>query len=162
MQSFLALPCIAERSRVKVSRSCRETEVAIDSQPPGALPSKFVLSAPCNGFTTTAFCVPGQWIHIPVVATLDVASQVDLILLPLTSIPLVGFWKLLPTFGGCIATNASCSLSGDNNEVVEVCPSDWHCATSSWTFAAVSVVYFLLERLCVRWVDKLQTTVAAS
>lgn len=47
-------------------------------------------------------------------------SQVDLILLPLTSIPIVGFWKLLPTFGGCIATKAYCSLSGENNDVVEV------------------------------------------
>ncbi|CAM9109116.1 unnamed protein product [Sphacelaria rigidula] len=47
-------------------------------------------------------------------------SEVDLILLPLTTIPLVGFWKLLPTFGGCIATKAYCSLSGDNNEVVEL------------------------------------------
>lgn len=46
--------------------------------------------------------------------------QVDLIILPLTSIPLVGFWKLIPTFGGCIATKAKCSLRGDNNEVVEV------------------------------------------
>lgn len=47
--------------------------------------------------------------------------QVDLIILPLTSIPLVGFWKLIPTFGGCIATKAKCSLSGDHNQVVEVC-----------------------------------------
>lgn len=47
--------------------------------------------------------------------------QVDLIILPLTSVPLVGFWKLLPTFGGCIATKATCSLAGDNNEVIEVC-----------------------------------------
>lgn len=46
--------------------------------------------------------------------------QVDLIILPLTSLPLVGFWKLIPTFGGCIATKAKCSLKGDNNEVVEV------------------------------------------
>eukprot|EP00904_Undaria_pinnatifida_P004383 jgi/Undpi1/13946/HiC_scaffold_9.g03597.m1 len=47
-------------------------------------------------------------------------SEVDLIILPLTSIPLVGFWKLLPTFGGCIATRASCVLAGNNNEVVEL------------------------------------------
>lgn len=46
--------------------------------------------------------------------------QVDLIILPLTSVPLVGFWKLIPTFGGCIATKAKCSLAGDKNEVVEV------------------------------------------
>ncbi|CAM9789969.1 unnamed protein product, partial [Pylaiella littoralis] len=47
-------------------------------------------------------------------------SEVDLIILPLTSLPLVGFWKLLPTFGGCIATKAKCALTGDNNEVVEL------------------------------------------
>eukprot|EP00903_Cladosiphon_okamuranus_P007604 g7375.t1 len=47
-------------------------------------------------------------------------SEVDLIILPLTTIPLVGFWKLIPTFGGCIATKAKCSLKGDNNEVVEL------------------------------------------
>ncbi|CAM9907824.1 unnamed protein product [Hapterophycus canaliculatus] len=47
-------------------------------------------------------------------------SEVDLIILPLTSIPLVGFWKLLPTFGGCIATKAKCSLTGDNNQVVQL------------------------------------------
>lgn len=46
--------------------------------------------------------------------------QVDLIIFPLTSVPLVGFWKLLPTYGGCVATRASCTLTGDNNEVVEV------------------------------------------
>lgn len=54
--------------------------------------------------------------------------QVDLIILPLTSIPLVGFWKLLPTFGGCIATRASCVLAGNNNEVVEVC-AGWNGVT---------------------------------
>lgn len=49
----------------------------------------------------------------------------DLIILPLTSVPLVGFWKLLPTFGGCIATRANCVLTGNNNEVVEVCAAGW-------------------------------------
>ncbi|CAN0024573.1 unnamed protein product [Ascophyllum nodosum] len=47
-------------------------------------------------------------------------SEVDLILLPLTSLPVIGFWKLLPTFGGCISTRAHCSLKGDNNEIVEL------------------------------------------
>ncbi|CAM9239450.1 unnamed protein product [Ectocarpus sp. 12 AP-2014] len=47
-------------------------------------------------------------------------SEVDLIILPLTSVPLVGFWKLLPTFGGCIATKAKCSLAGDKNEVLQL------------------------------------------
>eukprot|EP00930_Biecheleria_cincta_P048999 TRINITY_DN34241_c0_g1_i1.p1 TRINITY_DN34241_c0_g1~~TRINITY_DN34241_c0_g1_i1.p1 ORF type:complete len:364 (-),score=57.12 TRINITY_DN34241_c0_g1_i1:45-1064(-) len=40
-------------------------------------------------------------------------SEFDSSLFSLTSIPLVGFWKLLPTFGGCFATTASVQLVGD-------------------------------------------------
>jgi hypothetical protein len=34
-------------------------------------------------------------------------SYFDTVLLPLTTIPLLGFWKLLPTFGGRIITIAT-------------------------------------------------------
>lgn len=40
-------------------------------------------------------------------------SEFDSSLLSLTSIPVIGFWKLLPTFGGCFATTASVELVGD-------------------------------------------------
>lgn len=40
-------------------------------------------------------------------------SEFDSSLFSLTSIPVVGFWKLLPTFGGCFATTASVQLVGD-------------------------------------------------
>jgi len=46
-------------------------------------------------------------------------SEFDSSLLSLTSIPLFGFWKLLPTFGGCFATTASVELVG-NQLVMEV------------------------------------------
>lgn len=60
--------------------------------------------------------------------------QVDLIILPLTSLPLVGFWKLIPTFGGCIATKAKCFLKGDKNEVVEVCAADARGTFKVWVW----------------------------
>lgn len=40
-------------------------------------------------------------------------SEFDSSLLSLTTIPVIGFWKLLPTFGGCFATTASVELVGD-------------------------------------------------
>mmetsp|Transcript_57137 Transcript_57137/g.101384 ORF Transcript_57137/g.101384 Transcript_57137/m.101384 type:complete len:313 (+) Transcript_57137:89-1027(+) len=40
-------------------------------------------------------------------------SEFDSSLFSLTSIPVFGFWKLLPTFGGCFATTASVQLIGD-------------------------------------------------
>lgn len=46
-------------------------------------------------------------------------SEFDSSLLSLTSIPVFGFWKLLPTFGGCFATTASVELVG-NQLVMEV------------------------------------------
>jgi len=40
-------------------------------------------------------------------------SEFDSSLLSLTAFPVIGFWKLLPTFGGCFATTASVELVGD-------------------------------------------------
>jgi len=40
-------------------------------------------------------------------------SEFDTSLLSLTSVPVIGFWKLLPTFGGCFATTASVDLVGN-------------------------------------------------
>jgi len=44
-------------------------------------------------------------------------SEVDTSLLSLTSVPVVGFWKLLPTFGGCFATTATVELADDRLEM---------------------------------------------
>ncbi|CAN0304719.1 unnamed protein product, partial [Discosporangium mesarthrocarpum] len=57
---------------------------------------------------------------MPSVINGSLVSEVDLIVLPLTSVPLVGFWKLLPTFGGCVATNAAVTLTGEANSVLEI------------------------------------------
>merc|ERR1712084_123257 len=46
-------------------------------------------------------------------------SEFDSSLLSLTALPVIGFWKLLPTFGGCFATTASVELVG-NQLVMEV------------------------------------------
>jgi len=40
-------------------------------------------------------------------------SEFDTSLLSLTTIPIVGFWKLLPTFGGCVVTASDVELQGD-------------------------------------------------
>ena len=40
-------------------------------------------------------------------------SEFDTNLLSLTALPLIGFWKLLPTFGGCVITASSARLEGD-------------------------------------------------
>lgn len=41
-------------------------------------------------------------------------SEFDTNLLSLTTIPVIGFWKLLPTFGGCVITASSVQLNGDS------------------------------------------------
>lgn len=41
-------------------------------------------------------------------------SEFDTNLLSLTTIPIIGFWKLLPTFGGCVITASSAELNGDS------------------------------------------------
>lgn len=40
-------------------------------------------------------------------------SEFDTSLLSLTTIPILGFWKLLPTFGGCVVTASDVKLQGD-------------------------------------------------
>jgi len=40
-------------------------------------------------------------------------SEFDTSLLSLTTIPILGFWKLLPTFGGSVITASSVELAGD-------------------------------------------------
>jgi len=40
-------------------------------------------------------------------------SEFDTNLLSLTVIPVLGFWKLLPTFGGCVITASTAALEGD-------------------------------------------------
>ena len=44
-------------------------------------------------------------------------SEFDTNLLSLTTIPVIGFWKLLPTFGGCVITASSAKLVGDSIEM---------------------------------------------
>jgi len=44
-------------------------------------------------------------------------SEFDTNLLSLTTIPVIGFWKLLPTFGGCVITASSAALEGDMIEM---------------------------------------------
>lgn len=44
-------------------------------------------------------------------------SEFDTNLLSLTVIPILGFWKLLPTFGGCVITASSAALNGDQIEM---------------------------------------------
>jgi len=40
-------------------------------------------------------------------------SEFDTNLLSLTALPLICFWKLLPTFGGCVITASTVALEGD-------------------------------------------------
>ena len=47
-------------------------------------------------------------------------SEFDTNLLSLTVIPLLGFWKLLPTFGGCVVTACSAQLGADGRLGMEV------------------------------------------
>jgi len=44
-------------------------------------------------------------------------SEFDTNLLSLTTLPIIGFWKLLPTFGGCVITASSAKLNGDRIEM---------------------------------------------
>ena len=44
-------------------------------------------------------------------------SEFDTNLLALTVIPVIGFWKLLPTFGGCVITASSAALVDDRIEM---------------------------------------------
>merc|ERR1719310_812823 len=44
-------------------------------------------------------------------------SEFDTNLLSPTTIPVIGFWKLLPTFGGCVITASSAALNGDKIEM---------------------------------------------
>merc|ERR1719382_1619757 len=44
-------------------------------------------------------------------------SEFDTSLLSLTTIPIIGFWKLLPTFGGCVVTASDVELRDDRLEM---------------------------------------------
>merc|ERR1719238_718956 len=44
-------------------------------------------------------------------------SEFDTNLLSLTTIPIIGFWKLLPTFGGCVITVSSAAYDAANGKI---------------------------------------------
>ena len=44
-------------------------------------------------------------------------SEFDTNLLALTVIPVLGFWKLLPTFGGCVITASKAQMDGESIEL---------------------------------------------
>lgn len=45
--------------------------------------------------------------------TKELVSEFDTNIFSLTTIPIIGFWKLLPTFGGCVVTVSSCELNSN-------------------------------------------------
>lgn len=47
-------------------------------------------------------------------------SEFDTNLLSLTVIPILGWWKLLPTFGGCVITESKCDMEDDGTMNLEV------------------------------------------
>jgi hypothetical protein len=46
------------------------------------------------------------------------SSEFDTSIFSLTAIPVLGFWKLLPTFGGCVITVSSAKMT--ENHVIEM------------------------------------------
>ena len=40
-------------------------------------------------------------------------SEFDTQIFSLTAIPIIGFWKLLPTFGGCVVTASKMNMNGN-------------------------------------------------
>lgn len=44
-------------------------------------------------------------------------SEFDTSIFSLTVIPIIGFWKLLPTFGGCVVTASTCNLEENNGKL---------------------------------------------
>ena len=47
-------------------------------------------------------------------------SEFDTSIFSLTAIPILGFWKLLPTFGGCVITASSAKMTEDHVIEMEV------------------------------------------
>lgn len=47
-------------------------------------------------------------------------SEFDTSIFSLTVIPIIGFWKLLPTFGGCVVTASTCEMDDDGKLSMEV------------------------------------------
>lgn len=47
-------------------------------------------------------------------------SEFDTSIFSLTVIPIIGFWKLLPTFGGCVVTASTCVMDDDGKLSMEV------------------------------------------
>ena len=57
-------------------------------------------------------------------------SEFDTNLLTLTTIPVIGFFKLLPTFGGCVITASTAKLVDGKIEMEVACPSPEHTSPS--------------------------------
>ena len=57
-------------------------------------------------------------------------SEFDTNLLTLTTIPVLGFFKLLPTFGGCVITASTAKLVDGKIEMEVACPSPEHTSPS--------------------------------
>lgn len=44
-------------------------------------------------------------------------SEFDTSIFSLTALPLIGFWKLLPTFGGCVITVSKCHVAENGSDL---------------------------------------------
>jgi hypothetical protein len=49
----------------------------------------------------------------------EIISEFDTSIFSLTALPIIGFWKLLPTFGGCVVTVSKCKLN-DNGKDLDI------------------------------------------
>jgi hypothetical protein len=47
-------------------------------------------------------------------------SEFDTSIFSLTVIPIIGFWKLLPTFGGCVVTASTCEMNDEGKLSMQV------------------------------------------
>ena len=44
-------------------------------------------------------------------------SEFDTSIFSLTALPIIGFWTLLPTFGGCVVTVSKCSMNANGRDL---------------------------------------------
>lgn len=47
----------------------------------------------------------------------EIISEFDTSIFSLTALPIIGFWKLLPTFGGCVVTVSKCKMNENGKDL---------------------------------------------
>lgn len=85
----------------------------------GGNPEKAELFFKLHELQTCSFGISkiGRVAQVINAETNQLISEFDTSIFSLTALPIIGFWKLLPTFGGCVVTVSKCTMNANGQDL---------------------------------------------